>query len=297
MDDFRDAALVLLGHGSTLNADSSGPTHLHAEALRRRGLFAQVLAGFWKEHPFFSAVLRGAFAPRVFVVPLFIGEGYFTEEVIPRELGFAVAGQADFPRVRDRDGQRLHYCGPVGTHPGMGSVITTRAREAVAGAHPAPEPRATSLFVVGHGTGNNENSRRAVEDQAARLRAAGEYREVRAAFMEEDPRVSDVHAIAESEDVVVVPFFISDGLHSREDIPVLLGDSPEAVRERLRRGDPTWINPTLRRGRRIWYSRSVGDEPLLAEVILQRAREAASAAAVSPPPEPASADAPGPAAR
>ena len=30
----------------------------------------------------------GAYLPRVFIVPLFISEGYFTEEVIPREFGF-----------------------------------------------------------------------------------------------------------------------------------------------------------------------------------------------------------------
>ena len=62
MGDFSDAALVLLGHGSTVNADSAAPTHQHAEELRRRGGFAQVVTGFWKEHPAFSGVLRGVHA-------------------------------------------------------------------------------------------------------------------------------------------------------------------------------------------------------------------------------------------
>ena len=88
--DFSDAALVLVGHGSTLNADSAAPTYQHADELRRRNLFAQVVECFWKQEPGISGVLRGVFAQRVFIVPLFISEGYFTEEVIPRELGFAV---------------------------------------------------------------------------------------------------------------------------------------------------------------------------------------------------------------
>src|SRR3954466_3808416 len=83
---FSDATLVLVGHGSTLNADSAEPTYQHAEELRRRAVFADVLEAFWKQEPGIAGVLRGAFMPRVFVVPLFISEGYFTEQVIPREL-------------------------------------------------------------------------------------------------------------------------------------------------------------------------------------------------------------------
>ena len=41
-ENLSDAALVLAGHGSTLNADSAAPTYQHADELRRRGIFAQV---------------------------------------------------------------------------------------------------------------------------------------------------------------------------------------------------------------------------------------------------------------
>src|SRR4029453_4158646 len=97
-DSFLDAELVLVGHGSTLNAESSAPTYQHADELRRRRIFAQVLEGFWKLEPGIAGVFGGVFAPRVFIVPLFISEGYFTEEVIPRELGFCGKGQTEFVR-------------------------------------------------------------------------------------------------------------------------------------------------------------------------------------------------------
>ena len=58
-DDLSNAALVLAGHGSTLNADSAAPTYQHADELRRRKIFAQVLECFWKQEPSFAAVLRG----------------------------------------------------------------------------------------------------------------------------------------------------------------------------------------------------------------------------------------------
>src|SRR5213592_144556 len=128
-DNFSDAALVIVGHGSTLNAESSAPVRQHADELRRRKIFAQVQEAFWKQEPYIWQVLRGIFAPRVFIAPLFISEGYFTEEVIPREMGFCKVGQASFSRVQKRGGQTLYYCGPVGTHQSMTDVIMARARE------------------------------------------------------------------------------------------------------------------------------------------------------------------------
>lgn len=276
-DDFRDAALVLVGHGSTLNAESSAPTYQHADELRRRSLFAQVLECFWKLEPNIAGVLRGVYTPRAFIVPLFISEGYFTEEVIPRELGFCQNGQKDFARVKRRGDQTLHYCGPVGTHDSMTEVILQRAREVVE-KFPfprAPKPRETSLFIAGHGTGNNENSRKAIERQVELIRAMGLYADVNPVFMEEDPRVGDCYKMASARNIVMVPFFISDGLHSVEDIPVLLGEPERVVRERLKNGQPTWRNPTEKHGKLLWYSQGIGTEPRIADVILERVRDAA----------------------
>ncbi len=271
---------MLVGHGSTLNADSSAPTHQHAAALRQRGLFGQVLTGFWKEQPTLAGVLRGAWGRRVFVVPLFISEGYFTEQVIPREMGFARRGPNEFARVQLRGTQTVAYCGPVGTHPSMTDVILARAAEVVApsSANPSrpPVPAETSLFIAGHGTGNSENSRRSIERQVEQIAARAEFSSTHGVFMEEEPRIADCFNLATTRDVVVVPFFISDGLHSQEDIPVMLGEPEAVVQDRLRRGQPPIANPTERHGRRVWYARSVGYEPRLAEVILERVREAAS---------------------
>jgi sirohydrochlorin cobaltochelatase len=276
-DDLSDATLVLIGHGSTLNADSAAPTYLHADELRRRALFAQVLEGFWKQEPGLAGVLRGAFAPRVFIVPLFISEGYFTEEVIPRELGFCAKGQKEFSRVQQRGPQTLFYCGPVGTHDSMTAVLLGRARETVE-KFPfprAPKPADTTLFIAGHGTGNNENSRKAIERQVELIRAQQIYAEVHAAFMEEEPRIGDCYQLARTRNIVMVPFFISDGLHSYEDIPEMLGEPRQLVQERFRSGQPTWRNPTEKQGKRVWYTPSIGSEPHLPDVILERVREAA----------------------
>ena len=276
-DYFSDSALVLVAHGSTLNTDSDKPAHQHADELRSRRVFAEVRVGFLKQQPGVNGVLRGIAARRVFIVPLFISEGYFTEEVLPVELGFRTNDDKSFERVR-QDGERsLYYCEPVGTHASMTVALIARARGVVE-QHPfphAPKPDDTTLFIAGHGTTKNENSRKAIEQQVALIRNKHEYADVRAVFLEEKPRVESCYELAATRNIVVVPFFISDGLHSCEDIPVKLGEPEKRVQQRLANGQPTWVNPTERRGKRVWYSASIGNEPFLAEVILERVREAA----------------------
>jgi sirohydrochlorin cobaltochelatase len=276
-ETYQDAALVLIGHGSTLNAASKAPTYQHADLLRGRGIFAEVREAFWKQEPLIATVVSGVSAPRVFLVPLFISEGYFSEEVIPRELGFSQPGQKEFQRVQRRGGQTLYYCRPVGTHQSMTSVLLARAREIVE-KHPFPRlpgPAETSLFIAGHGTGQNENSRQVIERQAALIREKHEYRDVHAIYMEEEPRIGDCYVLAQTNHIIVVPFFISDGLHSSEDIPVMLGESETVVRRRVTEGRPAWRNPTEKRGKLVWFTPSIGSDPHLPDVILERVREGA----------------------
>jgi sirohydrochlorin cobaltochelatase len=98
-------------------------------------------------------------------------------------------------------------------------------------------------------------------------------------FMEEEPRIAECYRLAETRNIVMVPFFVSDGLHSFEDIPVMLGESKRIVEERLKLRQPTWRNPTEKEGKRVWYTASIGNEPHIADVILERVRQASVVAA------------------
>ena len=270
-ESFADAVLVVLGHGTDLNEQSAAPVFQHAAELRRRKLFREVREAFWKQEPQVKKVLAEISAPRVFIAPLFISEGYFSDQVIPEALGF------DASRITRHASRITIYCKPAGTHDSMTKVILSRAAEVVK-QFPfprAPRPADSTLFVAGHGTEKNENSRKAIERQVELIRAQKIYADVHAIFMEEAPFITDCHQTARTKCCVVVPFFISDGLHTVEDIPVLLGEPERLVKERHAVGQPTWRNPTEKHGRLFWYSPSVGTEPLLADVILERVREAA----------------------
>jgi sirohydrochlorin cobaltochelatase len=277
-EDFSGAALVVLGHGTTKNDGSAAPVYQHAAELRRRKIFAAVREAFWKQEPQIKRVLPEISASRVFIVPLFISEGYFSDEVIPRELGFA-----ENLKLKTENSE-LFYCSPVGNHDSMTRVLLARANEIVE-TFPfprAPKPKDITLFIAGHGTEKNANSRKAIERQAELIRAMNLYAGVHVIFMEESPGIADCYELARTKNLVIVPFFISDGLHTQEDIPVLLGEAKRAVEQRLAAGQPAWRNPTEKNGRLVWYSPAIGSEPHLADVILERVREAARVEGTAP---------------
>jgi len=266
-------ALVIAAHGSHLNAGSSTPTFDHADTIRAVGAFDEVRESFWKEEPHFRDVLRTVDADEVYLVPLFISEGYFTEQVIPREfrldgwdpeLWDSDGTSADTATLTAEDtGQTVHYCGPAGTHDAMSDVIVQRA-ESVTDDPDVGE--GFGLAVVGHGTERNENSAKAVEYHADRIDSMGRFDEVQALFMDEDPEIDDVTEYFESDDIVVVPLFVADGYHTEEDIPEDMG-----LTDDYRTG---YDVPTVVDGHRIWYSGAVGTEPLMADVLLERAADA-----------------------
>lgn len=253
-----NSALLIVGHGSTVNPDSSAPTFEHAEEIARRGVFGEVCCAFWKEEPSLRQVLHAIDRDEVYVVPNFISEGYFTRTVIPREL--ELAGP-----VTRRDGRILKYCEPAGSNPRMTELLLRRAAEVA----PGVPARETSLFIVGHGTDLNENSAVAAKREVQLIRERGIYGEVLNAYMEEEPLISKWDQLASHPNVVVVPFFISDGLHSYQDIPVLLGIEAEPTSAASQR-DVFRTNPHRLRGRSLFYASAIGTEPLFAEVILDQ---------------------------
>ncbi|QLD88131.1 hypothetical protein HWV07_03400 [Natronomonas salina] len=266
-------ALVIVAHGSHLNPDASTPTYEHADTIREAGVFDEVETAFWKEEPHFREVLRTLESDEVYVVPLFISEGYFTEEVIPRELRLE-GWEAD---TWESDGtsathatleagdvaKTVHYCGPVGTHDAMTDVVVRRA-ETITGDPDVGE--GFGLAVVGHGTERNENSAKAIEYHADRVAERDRFDEVKALFMDEEPEIDDVTDHFGSDDIVVVPLFVADGYHTQEDIPEDMG-----LTDDYRTG---WETPAGVDGHDVWYAGAVGTEALMAEVVLERAADA-----------------------
>lgn len=256
------SALLLVAHGSTSGPESSDPAWKLAREIRRRGIFAGVHCAFWKEEPGLCSVAYAIEAREIFVVPLFISEGYFTREIIPRELGLT-------GRTTEREGRIWRYCDPVGIHPDMTPLLLQRARQIA----PEADPARSALLIAGHGTSLNANSREAVRAQVRLLKEAGApYREIADVYLEEHPRVEEWDRVCSSPVVIVLPFLIADGPHTERDIPLQLGLPVEEERPAAGQGkrpSPS-RGPAVLKGRTLYYSHAIGADPAMAEIVLDQ---------------------------
>jgi sirohydrochlorin cobaltochelatase len=248
-------ALVIVGHGSHLNEDSSLPVYEHAARIRERFCdeYDEVVECFWKEEPSMRHVLDTVEADDVCVVPAFISEGYFTQQVIPRELGLVGA-------VTHKDGKIVRYAGPLGTFEGMADVILERVEDLLRGKEVPPGRRA--LVLLGHGTDLNKSSSGVIYLNAERIRERGLYDLVEVGFLDQDPEIGAVVENVETENVVLIPVFIAEGWHTRETIPQDLGLTGEVTVKATAGGEKT-----------IFYGAPVGTHPSMAALIAARARE------------------------
>jgi sirohydrochlorin cobaltochelatase len=241
-------ALVIVGHGSHLNEDSSLPVYEHARRIRDTGEFDEVVECFWKEEPSMRHVLDTIESKDVYVVPAFISEGYFTQQVIPRELGL------EGP-VTTKGGKTVHYAGPLGTFEGMADVILERTDDLMRGRETSGS---TALVLLGHGTDLNKSSGGVIFLNAGRIRERRIYDLVEVGFLDQEPEIGGVVKSIEAENVILIPVFIAEGWHTRETIPEDLGLTGEV---------------TVREEKTIYYGSPVGTHPSMANLIAARARE------------------------
>ncbi len=254
-------ALVVAAHGSHHDPDAARPAFAHVDRIREREGFAEVRAAFWKEEPAFREVLRTLESDTVYVVPLFMAEGYFVDTVLPREF-----------RVRESDAldveKTVEATPPVGTHPTMREVIVHRAETVTGETQIGP---GTGLAVVGHGTDRHPRSAASTRNHVERLRELDRFGAVEALFLDEAPRITDLTEQVDTPRIVVVPMFVADGMHTKHDIPRAIGLDPASF-------DAAGIRGRVD-GREIRYSPAIGTDARMADVILERVADAEGAVA------------------
>jgi sirohydrochlorin cobaltochelatase len=251
MNAWKNAALLLVGHGSSRLAASRQATDRLAEAIRRQQLFAEVKACFWKEEPFLSLDLVSA--PTVYVVPNFAGEGSFTQRLIPEKLG--ISGT-----FSDIAGRRLIYTQPVGCHPRLPELLHRRALIVCRNNDVAPDR--SGLLIVGHGSRKTGGVSATPEAVAETLRRKGAFAEVTTAYLEQAPFVADWPQRTAARHMIVAPWLISEGMHASEDLPPLFGLTTPT-------GGPVSVH-----GRTVWLMDGIGRDSEVVEMILDHIRHA-----------------------
>lgn len=218
--------LVLAAHGS----DDVPAVNRRVEAMAVRVAasagYDAGLAAFQQGTPGFSDVLDRPpcdGAGEIIVVPLMSSAGYYATVALPRALR----------RSPSFDPGRVCVTEPVGVHERMATVVRDRA-EQLANRFELP-PSDTSLALIGHGTRRHPKSGESTMELALRIRASSSFAQVLAAFLDQDPPVESIGNDATATNLISIPFLISDGPHTTEDVPRRLqlsttaGEMPFAV--------------------------------------------------------------------
>jgi sirohydrochlorin ferrochelatase len=225
-------AVVVVGHGSQLPAVRSDLAEL-ARAV-------SVITGLPVVEPSGQADLTetldrlaGDGASEILVQPYFLG----LVGALAARLRERLQRWADgHPRVRISFGQ------PLGDHPLVTAAICDSAWQCLGG-------RKGTLVLVGHGSPDPAWSR-SLHSQVSRLQRLGVFDRVIAAFLaHQAPGLEEtLHAL--EEEVAVVPFFLSRGLHTSVELP-----------ERVDR-----------RRERVHLARFWADDPRIALAVAERIR-------------------------
>jgi sirohydrochlorin ferrochelatase len=116
----RDAALdpatsrlLVVGHGSKIGPAPAEAARKVADAIARKGRFAEVATAFLEESPYLDAQLSGEWAPTV-VAGFFFGDGMHAGE--------------DVPAAIRATGARAVYAGPIGHSPRVPALIAASLR-------------------------------------------------------------------------------------------------------------------------------------------------------------------------
>ncbi|MGJ8655992.1 MAG: CbiX/SirB N-terminal domain-containing protein [Akkermansiaceae bacterium] len=203
----KDTALVILGHGSSIHASSSIPCRLHADTIRRKGVFHSVHCGFLKEAPLIEDCLDHVDADKVIILPNFLAEGYYTKKVIPEKL-----------RLGER-GSSVTYLKPLGLDAFIQDIITDLAERAMQDW----KPEETTLMLLGHGSTKSATSKDTLLEHIGALREKTGFGQITDLWLEEPPFIKDWRDSAEHKQVLFIPYLIADGQHGGWDIPEMVG--------------------------------------------------------------------------
>ncbi|MCI0352533.1 MAG: hypothetical protein L0Z53_24200, partial [Acidobacteriales bacterium] len=225
-------ALILAGHGSHISPNTAGVVWRYVDALRRRGIADEITAAFWKEMPHYHQVMDSVTADTVVIVPVFTAAGYFSQQVIPAEMGLPLswipnphpaspefgggvvpATEGVSAKVRSIGGERtIHYTRTLGEHSAVFDVVQQRIREAISSAR--LDSTRTAVAIIGHGTLRSATTRATTRQQVAAIRSLGLVGDVLDAYLDDEPDIPSIYKRTSAEDIIAVPFFLAPGSHT-----------------------------------------------------------------------------------
>lgn len=167
-----------------------------------------------------TLAMPGALAERVaaagvaaasggYAYPLFMADGWFTRDHLPKRL--AEAG-GDGWRVLD----------PFGIDDAVQALTVALAVEAAA--ERGLDPAATAVLLAAHGSFRSPAPSRVAYEVAERIAREAGFARVEAAFIDQTPRIAEA-AAGFAPGSLVLPFFAAKGGHVIDDLPEALAEA------------------------------------------------------------------------
>ena len=213
-------ALLIAAHGERGGTGDDRLVHELADHMRKSGGYSTVHGCFVSKEPSLRRIVDGLPAGPVAIYPLFMSDGYYVKQAIPRSIG---------------NSRQAEVLTPVGLNRQLPQLVARVAAQAA---------KATGrisgdchLLLVAHGSKHDKASRTATCAVAGSIEAMDEFAGVSMSFLEEKPFLDDQLANIIGP-VLVAGLFIGQGMHGCEDVP-------RAVRE-CRRDDVVLLPPMSR---------------------------------------------------
>lgn len=145
----------------------------------------------------------GGSVGKITVFPLFMAQGYFVLDALPKRLEKLSVAWTTLPAL------------------GANTGFARLAGEAVLA---LSGPEVCEILVAAHGSTKDTRSRRATEEFAMRLALTCPKAVIRCAYLEEPPFVREAVAGLERH-AIIISLFAGDGLHGGGDIPQILEET------------------------------------------------------------------------
>ena len=206
-------------------ADSNQPLFDLADAIARHDCFDVVTPAFLMGQPEMTNVLDGLPdgtklpSGDVVIVPVMTSQGYYLKKLPSK---FAENDHADL--------YRLFMTPVIGVHHSIPERIGSRIAGLIQQHQLAANE--TTVAVIGHGTRRNKNSGTSTLRLTDRLRElmsseladeAFSGLKFETAFLDQDPEAEAVAQSIESPNTIIIPFLISRGPHTTDDVPNAFG--------------------------------------------------------------------------
>ncbi len=200
-------ALLIVAHG---DCDGFGGNTLARELAHRilqTQRYNEVAVGFIRSDPLIEFAASQVTCERLRIYPLFMSDGYYVREAIPKRL--------DIIGGVDAFGHRVSIDEPLGRHPKLPELLISVVSGAALGK--GIQPKSASLLLVAHGSGQSPYSAIVGRQIRDSIDQSQTFAQVEVSFLEEEPYF--VSALADrTRPTFVLGLFAGEGMHAAGDI-------------------------------------------------------------------------------